>query len=69
MSVLDPLPDVGDIVVVEQLQTGVVVSVDPDTDTFEWRHDENGEVYRSPWRLARHLRHGEPRLRRGGGWA
>lgn len=62
MSTLPDIPDVGDVVVVETLQTGVVISYDSDTDTVEWRHDQDGWVYTSPRRYVRPLAAGETRL-------
>lgn len=51
----------GDAVVVEKLQTGVVIS--SDGKVVVWRHDENSEAYTSPRSLVRHLQPGEGRLR------
>lgn len=55
--------EVDDVVVVETLQTGVIISIDRDTDTVEFRHDEDGKVYRVLQVHVRHLLPGEERLR------
>lgn len=55
--------EVDDVVVVETLQTGVIVSLDRDADTVEFKHDEDGKVYRVQQECVRHLLPGEERLR------
>lgn len=62
MSINGPL-EVDDVIVVETLQTGVIISLDKDMDTVGWRHDQDGRIYASPRRYVRHLLPGEERLR------